>query len=307
MTFCKCSATLSNTGTPSKQRVVKDGALLIAVLLKADDGTLNVIESTDVIDQSFVDGKINEVDASKRWYPIGKFESVEDLRADAATESFTDGSSGIVQQGVRTFIGWLLNFAPKYIDNLKGFSCQKFGLFIVDDCGNLQGSISTDGTQLKPIRVNEQSWNPNAFIKGSDTAVSKIPLSFEFSQLEADANLRVLDETEVTADLLEIEGLNELEGVQTSITTTGFVTALTIDYDADFSPVIVNDWVITDYILFNTTTNLLITITTVTEAPEGTYTFVIPTQGSADILRLTNDRTSGNKPGFALEELITIP
>ena len=67
-TFCKCSATLSNTGTPSKQRIVKDGSLLIAVLLKADDGTSNVIEDADVVDQSFVDGKINEADPTKRWY-----------------------------------------------------------------------------------------------------------------------------------------------------------------------------------------------------------------------------------------------
>ena len=307
MTFCKCSATLSNTGTPNNQRVVKDGAKLIAVLIKADDGTLNVIESTDVIDQSFVDGKINEVDATKRWYPMGEFKSVEDLRADAATENFSDGSSGIVQQGVRTFVGWLLDFAPKYIQNLSGFSCQKFGLFIIDECGNLQGSISTDGTQLKPIRINEQSWNPT-LIKGSSTTVSKVQLAFEFSQLEADSNLRVLDETEVTADLLDVEGLVELNGEVTGVTTTtGLVVDLTVDYDADFSPVIVNDWVITDYILFNTTTNLAIVITTVTEAPEGTYTFVYPLQNSADILRLTNDRTSGNKPGFALEELITIP
>jgi len=306
MAFCKCSVTLSNTGTPNNQRVVKDGVKLIAVLIKADDGTLNVINDTDVVDQTFVDGKINEVDATKRWYPIGEFKSVEDIRADPTTESFTDGSSGVTQQGVRTFVGWLLDFAPKYIDNLRGFSCQKFGLFIVDECGNLQGSISTDGTQLKPIKVNELSWNPT-LIKASATLASKVQLAFEFAQIESDSNIRVLDETEVTADLLEVEGLVELDGVQTSITTTGFVTAITVDFDRDFTPIKSIGLVITDFILFNTTTNLAIVITSVTEAPEGTYTFVIPIQTSADILRLTNDRTTGNLPGFALLELITIP
>jgi len=306
MTFCKCSATLSNTGAPSNQRIVKDGAKLIAVLLKADDGTSNVILDSETVDQSFVDGKINEVDATKRWYPIGEFKSVEDVRADAITESFTDGSSGITQQGVRSFLGWLVDFAPKYIENLEAFSCNKFGLFIIDDCGNLQGSISSDGTKLKPIRVNELSWNPT-FAKQSATEKSKVILGFEFSQLEADSNLRVLDETEVTADLLDVEGLIELDGVQTSITTTGFVTAITVDFDADFTPIKSIGLVITDFILFNTTTNLAIVITSVVEAPEGTYTFVIPIQTSADILRLTNDRTTGNKPGFALLELITIP
>lgn len=306
MTFCKCSATLNNTGAPGTQRIVRDGAKLIAVLLKADDGTANVILDSETINQDFVDGKINEVDPTKRWYPIGEFKSVEDVRADAATESFTDGSSGITQQGVRAFLGWLLDFAPKYIENLKAFGCNKFGLFIIDECGNLQGSISIDGTQLKPFKVNELSWNPT-FIKKSSAAVSKVQLGFEFSQLEADSNIRVLNDNEITADLLGAEGLLELKGVVTSPSTTGFVVALTVDYDRDFDPVKVLAWIITDYILFNTSTNLPIVITSVTEAPEGTYTFVIPTQSSTDVLRLTNDRTSGNKPGFALEELITIP
>lgn len=305
MDFCNCSATLNNTGTPSTQRIVREGAKLIAVLIKADDGTLNVIESTDVIDQTFVDDKINEVDATKRWYPIGEFKSVEDVRADPATESLTDGSSAVAFQGVRTFVGWLLDFAPKYIENLKNFKCNKFGLFIIDECGNLQGSISTDGTQLKPIKVNEQSWFPT-LIKASKSAVSKVQLAFEFSQTEADSNLRVLNENEITADLAEAEGLLELNGVVTSITATGFVVAQTVDYDRDFDPVKVLAWVLADYILFNTTTNLPIVITSVTEAPEGTYTFVIPSNAAA-VLRLTNDRTTGNKPGFALEELITTP
>jgi len=144
-------------------------------------------------------------------------------------------------------------------------------------------------------------------VKGSDAAVSKVKLAFEFSQLEADSNLRVLDENEVTAELLDVEGLLELNGVISGESTTGFILALTVDFDKDFDPDKVIAWVITDYILFNVTTNSSIVITSVTEAPEGTYTFVIPAQASADILRLTNDRTTGNKPGFALEELITIP
>jgi len=59
--------------------------------------------------------------------------------------------------------------------------------------------------------------------------------------------------------------------------------------------------------LFNTTTNSAIVITSVTEAPEGTYAFLYPIQTAADVLRLSTDRTTGNKPGKFLEELITLP
>ena len=42
-----------------------------------------------------------------------------------------------------------------------------------------------------------------------------------------------------------------------------------------------------DFSLYNNTTASSVTITSVTESPDGTYTFVIPTQTSADVMVLT--------------------
>ncbi len=308
MEFCACNGSILNTGTPTKQRVVASGVGLIAVRMKADDGTLNQILASDTIDQAYVDAKINEEDESKRWYPIGNFRNEEDVRADPITETFSDGGSVITQQGVRTYLGWLVNFAPAYVGILESFKCFEFGLFVIDSCGAITGAISKDKTALRPIRVNQNSWEPR-YVKATPTVSAKVQLAFEFSQLERDKDLRVISEEEATADLLNIEGLLPLAAAISGEALTGFVAALTVDFDIflDASKEVVPGWVLSDFALLNKTTNLAVAITSVTESPEGTYTFVIPAQSSADVLELTNVKTTGNKPGFFVEQDITIP
>lgn len=308
MEFCACNGSILNTGTPNKQRVVASGVKLIAVPLKADDGTFNQILASDTIDQAYVDALVNNEDESKRWYPIGNFRNEEDLRADPITETFSDGGSVITQQGVRSYTGWLINFAPAYLEALESLKCFDFGLFVVDSCGALIGAVNVDGTALRPIRVNQNSWNPT-YVKATPTVSAKVQLAFEFSQLERDKNLRVISENEATADLLNIEGLLPLAAAISNESDTGFDAALTVDFDLFLtaSQEVVPGWVSADFALFNKTTNSSVAITSVTEAPEGTYAFVIPSQTSADVLELTNVKTSGQKPGFGLKQEIVIP
>ena len=184
MNLCECGNTL-NTGAPNQQRVIATGSKLFLVAMKADDGAPNVIASTDDIDQAYLDALINNEDKTKRWYPIGEFKSGEDVRADALSESFTDGSSHVTNQGVRSYVGWLIDYAGKYIEQLKSFGCGEFGVYVMSPCGNLTGSVSNDGLSLRPIRVNNSSWNPT-LVKASPTVAGKVQVAFEFSQLEKD-------------------------------------------------------------------------------------------------------------------------
>jgi len=310
MAFCGCDSTLGNTGVPNKQRVVSAGVGLIAVPLKADDGTFNRIAATDVIDQAYLDARVNDEDESKRWYPIGRvdFRNQDDVRADPTTESFSDGGSAITVQGVRTYTGWLIDYAPAYIGQLQALRCRDFGLFTISRCIDLTGSISSDGNFLNPIKVNKASWEPR-YMKSTPSAVAKIQLNFEFDQIESDQNLRVIQASEISGNLEDIEGLLPLTAAISGEAATGFVAALTVDFDIflDAEKTKVVGWVLSDFALQNKTTNTSITITSVTEAPDGTYTFVIPSQTSADVLELTNVKTTGNKPGFGLKQEIIVP
>lgn len=308
MGLCECSKGLQNTGTPSKQRVISSGDKIIAVRMKADDGTANEIDAGDSITQTYLDALINNSDESKRWYPIGTFKSQDDTRTESLSESFTDGSGARTNQGVRSFTGWLPKFSASYIGALESFSCYSFGIYVVDECGGLIGSISSDGTKLRPIRVNEKMWDPT-LVKSNPTTVGKVQLAFEFSMTEHDKYLRVISGDEVTADLIGAEGLLPLKATISGEVGTGFEAALKVDFDLflDASKEVVPGWVLADFAVFNKTTNSAVTITSVTEAPEGTYTFVFPSQASASVLELTNVKTTGQKPGFALKETITVP
>ncbi len=309
MDFCASTGNILNTGIPeSGQRPVSSAIKLIAVRSKADDGTFNQILSTDVLDDVYLEGKVNEVDPSKRWYPIGKFENPTDARADPVVESFNTGESAITQKGIRTYIGWLINYAPVYVKTLNSFSGVNFGLYIVDNCGSLTGEITKDGTALKPIRVNRNSWEPR-YMAATPTISAKVQLMFQFSQLVNDADMRVISSSEITGDVSELDGLIPVKGESSNISSTGFKVALTVDFDGFNSSEEgkIKAWDLDDFILRNKDTNSSVTITSVMEAPSGEYTFVISSSPSGNNLELTNVRTSERKPGFSLSEIITIP
>lgn len=306
MIFCVCDGTLGNTGVPEKQRVISSGAKLIAVNMKASDGSFNQIGAGEDITAAYLLDKLNEVDPTKRWYPIGEFKNQDDVRADPLTEAFSDGSNALTQQGVRTFTGWLVEYSSAYLAPLESFACQSFGLFVVDDCGSLIGSVTPDGANLRPIRVNEKMWSPT-LIKANPTISSKVQLVFEWSQLEKDKYLRLIKASEMGANLLEAEGLLPLAGNPTVLSATQFSLALKVQYDVfpNASKEVVPGWVQTDFSVFNVNTNSNVPVISSAEAPVGTYTLDIAAQTAGDALIVRNVRTSGNKPGFYLEETIT--
>jgi hypothetical protein len=89
----------------------------------------------------------------------------------------------------------------------------------------------------------------------------------------------------------------------TSISTTGFSTELTYDYGTAVTKQKFKGAVLADFTLYNETTTASVTITSVTEATDGNYDFVIPAQTSADVLTL-----SLSKDGFEMTDLtVTIP
>lgn len=296
---CKCNFGFANTGKSSKQILIKGAVKIFVMRMVADDGTVNGIDEGDVVNQSYLDDKIKEPDETKRWFPIGKLESVDDTRADATTETYTSGNSAVLIQGVRTFLGWLIGCDTKYLDQLESFKCDDIGVLVVDTCKNLYGSLSPDTTKLLPISLFTGSWNPT-YVKGSDTLKAKIPLGFEFDQLEEDSNLRVL--IDATADWINATGLVDVTALLSGITTTGFVAELSVETAAFPDPLPVEKLSTGDFVLQNLTTAMPIAITSAIESPEGTYTFVIPAQAPSDILEL-----SINSGSYYLKEQILIP
>lgn len=308
-TFCGCSGTIRNTGVPNSQLKIQDGTSIIVVPLVADDGTENKILRSDTLNQSYFQAKVTDPDPSKRWYVFGPFTNVTNERAESSFETFSDNSRARTLKGLRTFTGWLLNYAPAFAAAIESLTCRKVGVFIADDCGEPIGNFCLDSSDpqndaFKPVPVNEASIDSLVILQ-SDTAAGKVQMQFDFSQLAQDKNLRKLTREEMGgANLLELNGLIPTKTAISGESATGFVAAITVDYDK-WETDVVTGLVLADFRLFNETTNSVVTITSVTEAPKGTYTFVIPSQTSADELTLT--QASGTEKPFGIDATITIP
>lgn len=302
--FCSCADYIANTGAPTTQDLIDIAVKYIAVPTFADDGTQNSILSTDTLDAAYITAKLNNSDRSKRWYPLGAFVNPEETREDPTYEDYSDGSRSAVLKGRRTWSGKLLAHSSRYLAKLEGLFCQRFGLYGIDNCGNLVGRISADGTKLYPVSVNQQSVVAT-LVKGTFTTSAGINLSFDFAQTMKDKDLRLIKESDIVPDMLDVEGLRDVTTVISSESTTGFVATMTVPFDGFLNPPpVAKGWVAADFVLYNDTDAASVTITSVTETGStGVYTFVIPTQDSADVLTLT-----GNKSGFDLGSVtVTIP
>ena len=286
MSACNCDVTLSNTGTPNCAPIMGVGVKPIMVPLVADDGTENVITiATYTGTQVEWDARTENVDRSKRYYPLPEFKNVEDVKGDTIFESFNDTSNLFVQEGTRTYTGILPNETPNLLGNLKNAKCTKFGLFIVDDGGNLIGNISDDGLSLEPIPVDQNTWNP-ILIKTTDTTVQKIQLSFEFSRFAKDEDLRVIKSSDSAINLLDLDGLIDLIATFANEALTGVEASITYDR-GEAAKIPFGDVVFGEWTLFNKDTQLAVTVLTGPEAPEATYTLTWASEPSGDVLQLS--------------------
>ena len=298
-TICDCNARLNNTGAPNCEPLAQAAFNIILVPLVANDGTVHKILNTDTINTAFIDGKLQNTDYSKRWYPLTPMDNVEDVRGDATFFTASSGSNTKVQDGIRTFNALLLNTSPQYLKKISGFGCSSIGMYIIDLNGNLIGHETTQG-ELLPLPINKGSWNPN-LVPATDTVPQHVSLNFEFTRTLKDENIKMILSTEITGtDLTTIGGLIETTGINlTSVTATGFTIEIVECYGSFADPNKVTGLVLADFELLDGA-GAAITITSVTPT-SNSYVFVIPSN-PADTLELGYS-AAGLAKGFGDTEL----
>ena len=297
MAICSCNITLGGTGKGKCEPIQDVLANLFAVRTFDDSGVKNSIGVGDTVDSTYLTGKLNEADGSKRWYPLRQQKQVVDERAEAITETI-DNVDYNTDKGVRTYSGAVIKADTVFLDNISGLECGAWSFFGIDKSNRIIGQVSIDGTELYPLPSEEGTVNTN-LVKTSVGVIQKVLLTFTYSTLLRDEDLRLM---ESTADLVNAQGLLDVNAAISSESTTGFVADLTTDYGYFGDPIKVVGWVLADFALYNETQASAVVITSVTEAPDGTYTFVTPAQTSSDVLTLTD-----TKDGFELSQTINIP
>lgn len=300
MALCACDSGGGNLGRPTCYSVFGAAKKLIFVEYFKEDGSVNGIDiSTDlssgVLDQTFLDGKIGNLDTNLRWYVTPELKNVVDERADDITEEFNDTSSIFIQEGARSFEGFTIKGDPVFVGNMKLWRCQTSGVFAIDKDGNLEGAEVVDGI-LYPVRLQDDSLSAS-YIKPTDTTGAKTSIKFVVSQLENDEDLRMILASNITADLTGAKGLVDVNAeAATGISTTGFTVQLFTTYGGMISKQAAEGLLTADFSGAEITpTPGTVTITSVTESlvTPGEYVFVIVAETIGDLLRFGN-KTSGD-------------
>lgn len=283
---CDCNVVFGNTGTPDCVSIGSVTYRLIGVPTFDSTGVRNYIDTTQTLDSAFFTALINQSDTSKRWYPLPVMKNVEDIRGEDLTESFNDGSTAFIQEGSRTFTGITIkNPSPVLLGKMKSWRCSQISVFVIDTDGNILGNGATADT-LYPFELDSETWSPK-YMKTTDTTVAKIQIDYTYAKSENDEDIRMIAADEMSIDVKDLEGLQDVTaGAATSIATTGFVTAIVGAYGTAVAKNKIKGLLAADFTIYNETQTSAVTITTCTESPDGTYTFVYSAQTSADVLTL---------------------
>lgn len=303
MANCKCASGKGNTGTVNCLTELKDMVKMFVVPTFKSDGTKNKILISTTLNQAWLDALINHTDESQRWLPLGEFENVTNTRTENTFETAASNRKSFLAEGIRSFS---LEFwgnaesSPQFLGQLKGMKCTDMSIYILDRDFNLVGVVpATEDGYFYPIRLDKNSWAANAVDAVVNASRKKNVLTFDVHPTERDEQIRWIVPSEYTADLIGATGLLDIFSEFVSATTTTLVVDLFNRFGtaktkqpmvglvaADFK----DDVGGTASRLYNLTDSLAVTIVSVTESPDGRYTFTFAAQTVADVIRITPEK-----------------
>ena len=305
--ICSCTSGIVNFGQPNCIPSFGRDSRLIFVNYSDDTGAVNSIKSTDILAQTFFDGKFNSTDESQRWYLTDTINNVVGAREDNITQDI-DTIPFNVRQGNRMYDGTFYGSiaSPTFIDSLESMSCRNMGFFIVTVAGEIIGMCNDSTGELDPIKIQRNTLQTK-YMFPTATEVQSINLKFMIEQNERDADLSFIGAENIDVDMLSQIAMSTVTiTVATSPAPT--VTTATIDmdflYGEKFDKVSYTGALLADFTMLDTN-GVAVVITSVTEtATEGTYDLVYPDQTGNTPLSLSYQKVTG--AGFETVEDATI-
>lgn len=294
---CDCNFTMANTGTDCTP-MMEVTKKLYYVPVYNSAGTRNFISLAATLDAAYLTARLNDIDPSKRWYPLPDMKDIHDTRGDAIYETFPDRSEVYIAPGVRQFDGVIVgrDGNTTLLSKIETARCGEMGVFCIDRLGDLIGIISNDGTQMFPIRLDSDSISAT-YIKKTDTTTQKLMVKFNFHPDESDNCLRMITGAQWgDANLLAARGLLNGFGVISGISQTGLTLKVITEYGTPIDPTTIKGLVTANFVSIitaatskvrNTTTNadLTVTVTESTVTP-GTYTLAWASQTVGNVIRI---------------------
>ncbi len=277
---CNCASGLANLGYANCDLLYGITTKLILLPLVGSTGAKNFYDPAVTLDQAYLDGKINAVNPADRWYPTPLIENVLDETGDATYDTAESGTAYFIKDGVRKVTGYFFEVSQKFACKLSENTCVKFGVFMVDNCGNVLGVDKGDG-KLYPIPVQAFT---SKFMPKTNTSVAKAMFSFEFLQTVTPCSLEGVASEYIDADVL---GANGLLSAQLNVisSTAGILNVkITSEYGSFGNKAGVKGLVLSDLVsLLNVTQGTTLTASALTESlsEDGVYTITYNGAGVA--------------------------
>ncbi len=297
-----CCYGLGNSGLPNCNLLFNNLKHIFVQERYASDGTRNKILASATLNDAYLTARINDADTSKRWYPIMNIENPQDTAPERIIQTFDSGNIGLKGKGARSFQGLLPAVSVSMAAKIGGWIAKDLHVYAVDINDQLIALRNSDDTEFYGLPLTRNSWSCIGGLgNGSDVAAAV--LSFSFSRDAKEEDWVIL--TDADFDYSNANGLLDVKVTYSDITTTGF-KALLYTTGATSEKIPVSGLVVGDFTLKEGTSTITITSTAESTVTEGLYTFVIPTQTSADILNLTATKT-GLDFKYVLDTNIVIP
>lgn len=288
MDVCSCDVVLGNTGKPGCKRTYLVTKFLILTALVGSTGANKFYDLTaNEPSAATIEADINAADPKNRIFPLGEFEDVDDVRAEAIFQEFGSGKKAKVRDGFRDFAGFIPNAEPLLEGKVKQSACQTIGAYIVDAGQNFIFSArKNDGiiTEAYPIKIDSDTIDV-MYVKATEQTIAGLMIKFQWSSQESDSYLRQIKAVDLDWGP---EILNGLIDVNSDITPpTGSVDVeitMVDDYGDPVEGLLAGDMAIA-----NLTTPGAVAIDSVTETSAGVYTIDYTTAavGSGQELELT--------------------
>ena len=286
--ICSCGDGVTPFGQPSCVPSFGRDSRIIFVQYLDNLGAVNSIKSTDTLDSTFFEGKINAgagasvVDSSLRWNITETINNVIGERGENVTQDI-DGIPLNVKQGVRnydgTFYGAIAN--PTYVGALESMACSQMGYFIIDVNGNIIGMKNDSTGDLDPIKVQRNTLQV-MYKFPTATEVQNINIKFAVEENERDADLNYIPVS--TVDVLGLRSLININGVTSAPALTSTTLTMSLDYGTAFNGIAYEGAVIGDFTVYNETQSSAIVPSSVVESPAGVYLISYTAVTSADVV-----------------------
>ena len=283
---CTCGNVHGNTGTPNCSPLIKKALGLGVISIVANGGDVNKIDLTDLPSYD-LGGELQNTDRTKRIYPIMELRNV--THPDEAEQYATDSAGGKIEvrDVVYRFACEKWEVSPAFVQKLKNGKCNRNGVFLF----NADGMVGLRrGTDLYPIEI--KAYAPK-YAHATDADPSKLMLSFDYAQNTNIGELWLISWDELGITINDVAGLIDLNYTVVDApvdggtnTTVGY--SLTTDYGYGNPETQNVDGLTTaDFSALNVTTGLAISGLTVVETPDVKYVFTLPSQTTADVVRIS--------------------